>query len=134
MTPLSFHAPQVNLYVHNVEASVQFWVEHLGFRETFRTPETGNPEHVEVRLDGLVLGFGSIEAANRVHDLAIDIKSQSAEVVLWTDDVDEAYHQLIAAGAKPITEPHPFVLNLRAAYLAGPNGEHIQIVEDRAPD
>ena len=117
-----------------VRAEVFPHLEHLGFRETFRTPETGIPEHVEVRLDGLVLGFGSIEAANRVHNLAIDIKSQSAEVVLWTEDVDEAHHKLIAAGAKPITEPHPFVLNLRAAFLAGPNGEHIQIVEDRAPN
>ncbi len=124
-----FSQPQVNLYVDDVEASVRFWVEHLGFRETFRTPKTGTPEHVEVRMEGLVLGFGSIESARRVHRLPIDITPQSGEVVLWTDDVDAAWERLLAVGAMPITPPHPFVLNLRAAFVAGPNGEHIQIVQ-----
>lgn len=129
-----FSQPQVNLYVDDVEASVRFWVEHLWFRETFRTPASGTPEHVEVRMEGLVLGFGSIEAARRVHSLPIDITSQSGEVVLWTDDVDAAWERLLAVGATPITPPHPFVLNLRAAFVAGPNGEHIQIVEDRGSE
>ncbi|MDQ2684118.1 MAG: hypothetical protein M3Y37_11390 [Chloroflexota bacterium] len=46
----TFHSPQVNLYVADVEPSVRFFDQHLGFRETFRTPEIGRQVHVELRL------------------------------------------------------------------------------------
>jgi hypothetical protein len=48
--------------------------------------------------------------------------------VLWTDNVDAEYVRLLEAGASSITAPHVFVNDLRAAFVAGPNGEHIQIV------
>ena len=51
-----FRDPQVNAYVCDVEACVRFYTESLGFVETFRTPESGPPAHVEVRLGGLILG------------------------------------------------------------------------------
>jgi lactoylglutathione lyase len=125
-----FRAPQVNFYVEDVERSVAFFRDHLDFVETFRTPETGTPDHVELRLEGLVLGFGSVRAAREIHGLPLDITSPSAEVVLWTDQVDNEYERLLTAGARSISAPHIFVSRLRAAFLAGPNGEHIQIVSE----
>jgi hypothetical protein len=45
-----FRSPGINIYSHDVMRLVAFY-EGLGFRETFRTPKDGTPDHVEVVLD-----------------------------------------------------------------------------------
>lgn len=52
-----FTDPSVNLYVSDVETSARFYAGLFGFAETFRTPTSGPPIHVELRLGGLVLGL-----------------------------------------------------------------------------
>lgn len=125
-----FRDPQVNLYVQDVEASVQFYTTHFGFVESFRTPESGVPEHVEVRLGGLVLGLASIDAARNVHGLDVGGGKPTGEIVLWTDDTDKEYEQLIAKGVRSITPPHNFLGRLRAAWLADPDGNPVEIVAE----
>lgn len=44
----------VNLYTHDMTASLQFYGETLGFTETFRVPHD-EPEHVELASAGLML-------------------------------------------------------------------------------
>jgi lactoylglutathione lyase len=56
----------VNLYTRDIEAGLHFYGDLLGFSETFRTPTEGIPEHVELRLNGLTVGLGTVEAAIRV--------------------------------------------------------------------
>jgi catechol 2,3-dioxygenase-like lactoylglutathione lyase family enzyme len=127
-----FREPQVNVYVDDVEASVTFYTQVLGFTETFRTPEHGAPDHVEVRMGGLILGFASLEAARRDHDLEVGGDSLRFEIVLWTDDVDRAYERLIAHGAKPMREPHEFLGRIRAAWVTDLNGNPIEIAQEVA--
>lgn len=129
---LTFRQPQINIYVANVEATVAFYRDLFGLRETFRTPEHGEPIHAELRLDGLVLGFATIESARRLHGLAAGSGPPRAELVLWTDDVDAAYAALTEKGAHPMSPPHDFIGNLRAAWVADPDGNPIQIVMRRA--
>jgi catechol 2,3-dioxygenase-like lactoylglutathione lyase family enzyme len=126
-----FREPQVNFYVRDVETSLLFYTELFGFEETFRAPDTGSPEHIEVRLDGLVLGLSSIEAARRVHGLDVRSGPPRAEVCLWTDDVDQVYAELVARGVKSLREPHDFLDRLRPAWVLDPDGNPIQIVEER---
>ena len=123
-----FYDPLINIYVRDVERVSRFYVELLGFRETFRTPETGRPDHVELRLEGLSLGFASIDAARRMHGFAAGTGSPRSEVALWTDDVDGTYTHLLASGATTVSEPHEFLGRLRAAWVADPEGNHVQIV------
>jgi catechol 2,3-dioxygenase-like lactoylglutathione lyase family enzyme len=125
-----FRDPQVNYYVEDVETSVRFYAELFGFRETFRTPESGTPEHVEVRLGGLVLGLASIKAAREVHGLDVASGPPRCEIVLWTDDVDGVYADLIASGAPSLREPHDFLGRLRAAWIADPDGNPVEIVQE----
>ena len=129
-----FRNPQVNTYVQDVEATVRFYTEELGFVETFRTPRSGPPDHVEVRLDGLVLGFASIEAARSVHGLDVDAGPKRAEVVVWTDDVDAAFDRLVARGATVISQPHNFdvdtVGRLCVAWLTDPDGGAVQLASE----
>jgi catechol 2,3-dioxygenase-like lactoylglutathione lyase family enzyme len=127
-----FRDPQINLYVADVERSLRFYGDLLGFTETFRTPRDGPPIHVEMRLGGLILGVATIESARGIHGLAIGDGSPRGEVVVWTDDVDRAFASLTAHGARPLSEPHDFLAALRAAWVADPDGNPVQIVMRRA--
>ena len=129
-----FRSPQVNTYVRDVESTVRFYTQELGFVETYRTPRLGTPEHVEVRLDGLVLGFASFEAARRVHRLDVEAGPKRAEVVVWTDDVDSAFERLVSGGATVISPPHEFepegVGRLRVAWITDPDGGAVQLAAE----
>jgi len=126
-----FSSPSVNLYVRDVEASAAFYGGHFGFAETFRTPTEGRPIHVELRLEGLVLGLASAAAARESHGLVAG-DGPTGDVTLWTDDVDTAYGALVAAGAAPLSEPHDFLDGvLRAGWVADPDGNAVQVVQRR---
>ncbi len=127
-----FRDPQVNYYVRDVEVAARFYVEMLGFAETFRTPASGPPEHVELRLGGLILGLASTESAKTTHGLTTGGGNPRAEVCVWTDDVDEAHARLVARGVPSLSAPHDFLGGrLRAAWLADPDGNPVEIVARR---
>ncbi len=126
-----FREPQVNLYVADVEVSVGFYRDLFGFRETFRTPERGAPIHVEMRLGTLILGVAAIGSVRKIHGLAVGGGPPRAEVVVWTADVDQAFATLTAKGARALSAPHDFLDALRAAWVADPDGNPVQIVARR---
>ena len=133
---ITFADPQINYYVDDVEAAVRFYTEHFGFVETFRTPSEGKPAHVEVRLGPLVLGLASRAAGRTAHGLPLGVAGNArAELVVWTDDVDTVYAQLVAKGVASIRPPHDFLTTLRAAWVVDPDGNPVEIVTRRsAPD
>jgi catechol 2,3-dioxygenase-like lactoylglutathione lyase family enzyme len=129
---ITFTDPQINYYVEDVETAVRFYTEHFGFVETFRTPKHGKPEHVEVRLGPLVLGLASREAGQRVHGLPLGTAgAPRAELVLWTDDVDEVYTRLVESGVPSVRPPHDFLSSLRSAWVMDPDGNPVEIVMRR---
>jgi glyoxylase I family protein len=67
-----FRSPAINIYSRDVLRLVSFY-EGLGFRETFRTPKDGTPDHVEVSLDGFTIGIASVEASAADHGLSPDL-------------------------------------------------------------
>lgn len=125
-----FRDPQVNFYVRDVERSVRFYADLFGFEETFRTPASGPPEHVELRLGGLILGLASVESALQTHGLTTGGGNPRAEVCLWTDDVDRVYESLLGRGVQSLSSPHDFLGRLRAAWLADPDGNPVEIVSE----
>lgn len=130
---IEFTNPQVNLYAEDVERSVRFYRDLLGFTETFRTPQQGTPAHVELRLDGLTLGLASIDSLRAVHGVNVSIgPGPRAELVLWTDDADAAFAAMTAKGAAVLSPPHDFLsASLRAAWIADPDGNPVQLVTRR---
>src|ERR1700753_2736345 len=104
----TFSQPMINLYSRDLGRAVEFY-RGLGFAETFRTPETGEPAHVELVLDGFTLGIATIQAARDHHGLNPSGEGRWIEVVLWTDSVDEALEALARNGAPIVTPPHDFL-------------------------
>ena len=121
----------VNLYTADIEAGLRFYRDLLGFAETFRTPTEGVPEHVELTLGGFRIGLGSVEAARRVHGVDASPGSPAMVLVVWTDDVDQAVDELVAAGAPLVQAPHDTGNNNRNALLRDPDGNLVEIVAKR---
>jgi lactoylglutathione lyase len=127
-----FATPMVNLYTRDIEAGLHFYRDLLGFTETFRTPHEGVPSHVELRLDGFTIGLGSVEAARDVHGVEAAPGSPAMVIVLWTDNVDAAYRDLVAAGVPASQQPHDTGNNNRNALLRDPDGNLVEIVAKRS--
>ena len=127
---IRFTKPAINYYVENVEVVAQFYIEHFGFVEIFRTPQQGTPVHVEVTLGSFVLGIESQEAIQTLHGLPL-VESRGfphAELVLRTENVDEAYARLMEKGVVSISAPHDLLPSLRVAWISDPDGNPVRIV------
>lgn len=124
---LIFQNPEINFFVRDVVKVVQFYTDLLGFTETFRTPKEGIPVHVEMRLGQFTLAVTSIDAALADHGLVLNPGPPSAELVVWTDDTDEAYMTLTEKGAVSLSAPHDFLQSHRVAWVADPEGNPIHI-------
>lgn len=122
----------VNLFTRDIEASVGFYRDTLGLRETFRTPAEGTPEHVEMAAGGFTLGLGTVEAARRVHGVDSTPGAPAMAVVFWVDDVDAAYARLLHAGTPAVSEPHDTGNDNRNAVVRDPDGNLVELVAKRA--
>jgi lactoylglutathione lyase len=118
----------VNLYTADIEAALRFYRDLLGFKETFRTPREGIPEHVELTLNGFGLGLGTVEAAKRVHGVDAAPGSPSMVIVVWTDDAESAFERLRSTGVPVLQPPHDTGNNNRNALLRDPDGNLVEIV------
>ena len=123
-----FDGALVNLYTDDIDAGLRFYRDLLGFVETFRTPADGTPEHVELGLNGFTVGLGTVQAAKRVHGVDAVPGSPAMALVVWTDDVDEAYRRLVAAGVPAVRPPHDTGGSNRSALLRDPDGNLVEIV------
>ena len=126
-----FQTPSINLFTHNVDRLVGFYVG-LGFRETYRTPKEGAPTHVEVTLDKFTIGVSSVKAAIDDHGLNPNLGGRPVAIILWSDDADRDYKKLIEEGAPSLRSPHSFFPNqyeLRTAWIADPDGNPINLVQ-----
>jgi catechol 2,3-dioxygenase-like lactoylglutathione lyase family enzyme len=121
---------QSNLYSAHVEETAAFYVR-LGFAERFRTPTEGPPVHVELELDGFVLGVADVDSARRDHGLNVTPEGRGAEVCVWVDDADAAYLDLLGHGATPMSAPHDWLDNLRVAWVTDPDGHPVELVQHR---
>lgn len=123
-----FHEPSINIITKDVQRLQNFY-EKLGFRETFRTPREGVPVHIEVTMENFTVGISAEQAAISDHGLQLNLGGNPVAIILWSDDTDGDYKRLTAEGAPSLSPPHTFLNNLRAAYVADPDGNPINIVQ-----
>ena len=122
----------VNLYTRDMDAALGFYRDTLGFTETFRTPSEGIPTHVELTLGGFSLGLGTVEAAQRVHGVDASPGAPAMAIVVWTENVDEAFDRLAAAGVPALIPPHEAGNNNRNALVRDPDGNLVELVSKLA--
>ena len=118
----------VNLYTRDIEAGIHFYRDLLGFRETFRTPKEGTPEHVELILNGFGVGLGTVEAAKRRHGVDAAPGTPAMVLVIWTDNLEKSFELLKSAGTPIVQPPHDVGSSNRSALLRDPDGNLVEIV------
>ncbi|MHB8958083.1 MAG: VOC family protein [Candidatus Limnocylindrales bacterium] len=124
----NYHDAQVILFVADTEAAARFY-GHFGFRETFRTGETP-PIKIEMALGGFGLGLALPGPAAQSHGITPVTAGHRACITLWTDDVEAAYRDALAAGARDHAAPHPFLDGrLRVAFVEDFDGHPVQLVQ-----
>jgi uncharacterized glyoxalase superfamily protein PhnB len=121
----------VNVYTRDLPRALAFYSGQLGFTETFRAPDPDEPDHVELRLDGVTIALSTAEAAQRVHGIEADPGSRGFQLVVWTDDVDASYAALVAAGATAHTPPYDTGNDNRNAVVHDPDGNLVELVMKR---
>ena len=122
----------VNVFTHDIQTALDFYQGVLGLPESFRTPEDGVPEHVEMTVGGFVLAISSAEAAQRVHGVNVDTGRGAMSLVFWVDDVDATFDAVTAAGASVLTAPHDAGNNNRNAVVRDPDGTLVEFVAKRS--
>ena len=127
-----FRNPQVVLFSSDVERLGAFY-RQLGFTETFRVPIEGIPIHIDVELDGYLIGIASVASTRDDHNLQPVENGQRAAVVFWTDDTVAAYEELIGRGCRALHPPHIWLDRLLIAWIADPDDHPVQIVQSIEP-
>jgi catechol 2,3-dioxygenase-like lactoylglutathione lyase family enzyme len=125
---LSFRTPEVILFSEDVERAAAFY-SSLGFAETFRVPNEGDPIHVDLVLDSYKIGIASVASTRDDHGLDPVPHGQRAAVILWTDDTAAAFAEVTASGARGLASPHEWLGRLLIAWVADPDGNPIQLVQ-----
>jgi glyoxylase I family protein len=125
----TFRAPQVILFSDDLPRAVAFY-SRLGFTETFRVPADGEPIHVDLALDDYRIGIASGDSTREDHGLEPLTHGQRAAVICWTDDTVAAFEELTADGAGSLSPPHEWLGRLLIAWIADPDGNPIQIVQE----
>jgi hypothetical protein len=100
------------------------------FTETFRVPTDGEPIHVDLTLNGYKIGIASLASTREDHGLDPVPEGQRAAVILWTDDTAAAFAELTSNEAPGLVPPHELLGRLLIAWVADPDGNPIQIVQD----
>lgn len=122
----------VNVFSHDIVRALAFYQGVLGLPETFRTPPTGIPDHVEMTAGGFVVALSTAEAAQRVHGLAAEVGRPAMSLVFWVDDVDAVFDEVTAFGAPVVTRPHDSGNENRNAVVRDPDGTLVELVAKRS--
>ena len=120
----------LNVYSRDIEASVRFYRNQLGFVQTFQYPAEGAPEHVELRLGDSVLAVSTHAAAVRAG--VEPTTGRPFELVVSSDDIDAELARLRATGVPVLVEPYDHVAGHRRAYVADPDGFYVVLISTRA--
>jgi lactoylglutathione lyase len=114
-----------SLYCADLDASLRFYRDLLGFTETFRYPRDGEPLHVELRLGGTVIAVSTLAA---IADYGLPAsRGEPFELAIGTEDADAAVGTLRAAGVPVIKEPLVAPNGQRVAYVADPDGNRVRL-------
>lgn len=106
------------LTVSDLPAALTFYTGLLGFQETYRFPDEGDPAFVTVKLGRSELGLGAGAAE----------PAPAFSLCVYADDCDAAVATLRAAGTPVLEEPNDQPWGERMARVTDPAGNEIVIV------
>ncbi len=119
----------VVLIVDDIDTAQRFYTETLGLPLKHRRGNYAQIESGETRL-GL---FSRSAMVSIVEDAAEPSDSKAAakfELGFKVDDCDKVFSELVKCGVPVVAQPQTRSWGQRTAYLADPDGNLIELVED----
>jgi catechol 2,3-dioxygenase-like lactoylglutathione lyase family enzyme len=113
------------LFVRDVEASTGFFTQILGF-SIHRSDGT----YVELRCGGVTIGLAPASALPTTHPIRADRTERlglGVEIVIETDDVDDAYRKAEASGYPIATALDARAWGLRDFRVVSPDGYYVRV-------
>ncbi|WP_066399580.1 VOC family protein [Neobacillus mesonae] len=116
-----------NLYTSDINRSLTFYRDLLEFEETFRFPDKGEPEHVELRLGDSMIALTTYAAAKE-GSVSAPTPGHPFELTIWAEDADQAVNRLRVAEVPVVIEPKVHKAGVRRSYVSDPDGNWLAIV------
>jgi predicted enzyme related to lactoylglutathione lyase len=105
-------------HVSDVEVSLKFYTEVLGFSERFRFGDYGGAEYGDIQIH-----LSGPKATNKKE------VGQGA-IYIFCDDVDGYYAEVVAKGAKAQAAPRDYEYGMRDFVIEDPDANHIGIGQE----
>lgn len=118
----------VILIVDDLDRALNFYTEVLGLRLGHRSGDYAQMDTGTTRL-----GFYTRDAMSRTLGMSLKYPENEApafEIGFKVADVDDAYKELVANGASPVTSPITRPWGQRTAYVRDPDGHLIELAQD----
>ncbi|MDM5296955.1 VOC family protein [Bacillus pumilus] len=116
------------LYVHDVEASIEFYQDILGFPVKMRVES-----YVEFDTGEVTLSINSRQDVREALGLPVpegSSFSQTFEIGFVVDDVDQTIAAMKEKGVPVMKEPAKKPWGQTVAYVTDPDGHFIEICDD----
>jgi lactoylglutathione lyase len=114
------------VYSADVARSARFYVEHLGFEETFRFPPGEEVGFINMKRGESELG---VTERSWPAQMGIDVDATGArfEMFVYVDDVDAAVAAMRDAGVPILRDPEDMPWGERVAFVTDPDGNPIAV-------
>lgn len=122
---------QVGILTNQFDDMVAFYRDVMGFQVLFQAES-----HVEFESPGVRFAISALEIMSKHtghSSFSEKKKGQSFELAFSVEspaEVDEAYEQLVQAGATPIQSASDMPWNQRTAFFADPDGNIHEVFAD----
>ncbi|WP_207936520.1 VOC family protein [Actinomadura sp. KC216] len=131
---MEFRSAFPMLACDDLQRSLEFYRDALGFQETYRFEENGTATFVALRLgDGSSIGLGVVpDGGAGIHGLPQrPISGRFFELCVYCDDVDSSVEELAALGHPVLVPPADTPWGERIAYVADPDGHPVMVTASK---
>ena len=120
------------IYVENVEATLDFYLQAFGFSRKM-LHETGG--YGELETGETTLAFANLTMLEEIgkQPKPMDARAPSFEVAFTTRNVAKAMETALAAGAVPVSAPQEMPWGQTVAYVSDINGGLVELCTPITP-
>jgi len=134
---ISTHLEHAGIVTIDVDTAYQFYVEKLGFHETWRrpNPDTGKVALIHLRMPGGSRDYIELSNLSGIANLTRTRAATAAHCSLEVPEIKTAFQQTIERGETKDRKDPRFGLDLRWQFnLFDADGTRVEFMQPRAPD
>jgi lactoylglutathione lyase len=112
----------------DLERSLAFYGDLLGGAESYRFPDSGDPDFVVLRIgESSEIGLGALSDRPPHGRRQRPATGHRIELCVYVDDVDELFTRAGRNGVETVTEPADMPWGERVAWIADPDGNLVML-------